>query len=306
MADPLSVAAAGAGFLSLAGQVLDGIVKLRGFIATVNSAPREIHDLCHELDIFRGLLEEAGRRVQESLSMGVDSSQLKDAFAHCEKMRGYAESALKRLEVNIHRSKSTTALRFPFRKKEIEGMLLGVERGKTSLLLANQSFESYVPPSRTVASRRLIVTNEYRSLASRRHALLSDLQNEKFASIAHDVAASTQVSTAQIRGLQGAYTEGWYVARDSSFEKTLLIVRQPPDTYYAFAITKAVHIDFIQRHWSSWSSSANSTHCHKRLQCRACHQRSQRTPRGADIADRIANTGRDDDSHDFIIPLDAS
>jgi hypothetical protein len=146
MADPLSIATAGAGFLSLAGQVLDGIVKLRGFIATVDSAPREIHDLCHELYVFRGLLEEAGRRVQESLPMGVDASHLKDAFAHCERMRGYAESMLKRLEVNINRSKTTTALRFTFKKKEIEGMLLGVERGKTSLLLANQSFESYVSP----------------------------------------------------------------------------------------------------------------------------------------------------------------
>jgi hypothetical protein len=146
MADPLSIAAAGAGFLSLAGQVLDGIVKLRGFIATVDSAPREIHDLCHELDVFRGLLEEAGRRVQDSLPMGGDASHLKDAFTHCEKMRGYAESMLKRLEKNINRSKATTALRYTFKKKEIESMLLGVERGKTSLLLANQSFESYVSP----------------------------------------------------------------------------------------------------------------------------------------------------------------
>jgi hypothetical protein len=142
MADPLSIAAAGAGFLSLAGQVLDGLVKLRGFIATVDGAPREIHDLCHELDVFRGLLEEAGLRVQESLPMGVDASYLKDVFTHCEKMRGYAESMLKRLEININRSRATTALRYPFKKKEIEGMLLGVERGKTSLLLANQSFES--------------------------------------------------------------------------------------------------------------------------------------------------------------------
>lgn len=147
MADTVGIAAAGAGFLCLAGQFLDGIVKLRGFIAAVDSAPREIQNLCHELDIFRGLLEEAGRQVQESLPMGIDASHLKDAFFHSEKMRGHAESVLKRLEVNINRSKATTALKYPFKKKEIEGMLLGVERGKTSLLLANQSFESYVSHS---------------------------------------------------------------------------------------------------------------------------------------------------------------
>lgn len=146
MADILGIAAAGAGFLALAGQVLDGITKLQGFIAAVDSAPREIHDLCHELEIFRGLLGEAGRRVQESAPVGINGSHLKDAFAHCEKMRGHAESVLRRLEVNINKSKSTSALKYPFRRKEIECMLLGIERGKTSLLLANQSFESYVMP----------------------------------------------------------------------------------------------------------------------------------------------------------------
>lgn len=144
MADILGIAAAGAGFLSLAGQVLDGLIKLRGFIAAINSAQREIHDLCHELDILRGLLEEAGRRVQESAPADFDARHLKHAFGHCEKMRGHVDSMLKRLEVNINRSKATSALRYPFKRKEIEGMLLDVERGKTSLLLANQSFESYV------------------------------------------------------------------------------------------------------------------------------------------------------------------
>jgi len=152
MADTLGIAAAGAGFLSLAGQVLDGLIKLRGFIAAIDSAPREIHDLCHELDILRGLLGEAGRRVQESAPAGFDVSHLKHAFAHCEKMRGHVDSMLKRLQVSINRSKATSALKYPFKRKEIEGMLLDVERGKTSLLLANQPFESYVLPFWNVLS----------------------------------------------------------------------------------------------------------------------------------------------------------
>jgi hypothetical protein len=173
MADTLGIAAAGAGFLSLAGQVLDGVIKLQGFIAAVDSAPREIHDLCQELDIFRGLLGEAGHRIQESLPVGVDTNHLKYAFTHCEKMRGHAESVLKRLEVNINRSKTTSALRYPFKRKEIESMLLSVERGKTSLLLANQSFESYVLPFCDTVSHHMMVANRCRSLAARRHVVLS-------------------------------------------------------------------------------------------------------------------------------------
>jgi hypothetical protein len=48
-----------------------------------------------------------------------------------------------------------------------------VERGKTSLLLANQSFESYVSPFWNIASLRIIVADGCRSLASRRHVALS-------------------------------------------------------------------------------------------------------------------------------------
>jgi hypothetical protein len=93
-----------------------------------------------------------------------------------------------------------------------------------------------------------MVADEYRSLASRRHAALSDSQNEEFASISHDVAASAQASTAQTRDLKQAYVEGWYVERDPSFHTTLLKTRQPPDMYYAFAVTRPVYLDLIQHH----------------------------------------------------------
>jgi hypothetical protein len=81
-----------------------------------------------------------------------------------------------------------------------------------------------------------MVADEYRSLASRRHAALSAEQDllldqqrktneeiaqvmskttsiahshdQKLASITHEIAASTQVSTAQTRGLKEAYTDG--------------------------------------------------------------------------------------------------
>lgn len=42
MADPLSIAAAGAGFLSLAGQVADGLIKLRAFYKASKYAPQGV------------------------------------------------------------------------------------------------------------------------------------------------------------------------------------------------------------------------------------------------------------------------
>jgi len=129
---------------------------------------------------------------------------------------------------------------------------------------------------------------------------VADSHNQKFASIAHDIAASAQASRAQTRGLEHAYTEGWYFAPNTSFQTTLLKTEKPSDTYYAFATTRPVYVNLIQRHWSS---SANSTHC---LQCRACHQRSQRTPRGTGSADLITKSDRENDSDDFVVRLDAA
>lgn len=80
-------------------------------------------------------------------------------------------------------------------------------------------------------------------------------------------------------------------------------IKQPPDMYRAFAITRPVQVDLIRRRCSG---SANTTHCHSRLRCRAHHQRSQRTRGGVDSAHRITNPHPDNDSHDFVIPLDAS
>lgn len=123
--------------------------------------------------------------------MGIDASHLKDVFTHCGKMRGHAESMLERLDVDLNRSKATTALKYPFKRKEIEGILLGVERGKTSLLLAKQSFESYVSPFWNIALLCIMVANGCRSLASRRHVVLSrehDLPLEQQCKIKEQIA----------------------------------------------------------------------------------------------------------------------
>jgi hypothetical protein len=44
---------------------------------------------------------------------------------------------------------------------------------------------------------------------------VANLQKEKFASITHDVAASSQTSKVQTQVLKEAYAEGWCVERNS-------------------------------------------------------------------------------------------
>lgn len=56
-------------------------------------------------------------------------------------MRYQTVAVLQKVNFGLEKSK-LSALKAPFKKNEIEGMILRVERGKISLLLALQIFDS--------------------------------------------------------------------------------------------------------------------------------------------------------------------
>lgn len=141
MADPLSIAAAGAGFLSLAGQVADGLIKLRTFYKASKYAPKEVQSLCDEMDVVRSLLEIAGSRTQNGSPPRSDHIHSGKVLAQCEKTRSHLDHVLRKLSIGFARNR-LAAFSFPLKKKEIEEMLISLERGKTSLLLVNQSLDA--------------------------------------------------------------------------------------------------------------------------------------------------------------------
>ena len=141
MADPLSIAAAGAGFLSLAGQIAEGLITLRALYKAIKYAPQEVRTLCDEMDVVRILLEDAGNRARNASLNCSDYTHPSGLFAQCEKTSSHLEHALRGLRIGFERSR-LAAFKFPFKKKEIEGLLLSLERGKVSLLLANQSLDA--------------------------------------------------------------------------------------------------------------------------------------------------------------------
>ncbi|GAB7332732.1 hypothetical protein MBLNU13_g04475t2 [Cladosporium sp. NU13] len=49
MADPISLTAAAAGFIGLAGQLAQGVIKIREIYTTINDAPRDIENLCSKM-----------------------------------------------------------------------------------------------------------------------------------------------------------------------------------------------------------------------------------------------------------------
>ena len=65
MADPISLTAAAAGFIGLAGQLAQGVVKVKEIYATINDAPRDVANLCVKMEALQGVLEEVGDQIQK-------------------------------------------------------------------------------------------------------------------------------------------------------------------------------------------------------------------------------------------------
>lgn len=140
MADPLSIAAAAVGFASLAGQLADGVLKLRDMHATIKNAPRDLSRLCSSMDILQTLLEEAGGQIQLLSSDDVDKAIAKAVFAQCEEARYMIAARVANLSLKVQRNK-VASFQFLSTKREISEMLLDVERCKTDLIIARQGIE---------------------------------------------------------------------------------------------------------------------------------------------------------------------
>lgn len=143
MADPLSLAAAAAGFVGLAGQLAQGVIKLKELYTTVKDAPKDVADLCASMELLRSLLEDVGQQVQQLSHGNIDKRLIQEVVAHCEASRYKIEANVGSI-CNSIRNNRAGAVRYLFKKKEIQEMLSDVERCKSNIIIARQSVERYI------------------------------------------------------------------------------------------------------------------------------------------------------------------
>ena len=148
MADPISLTAAAAGFVGLAGQLAQGVLKLREIYTTISDAPRDVANLCSKMELLQAVLEEVGDQIQKlsQSNVNLDTRTLRDAIGQCEKSRYRVEAHVKGLSDGL-RQKRGAAMKYVFKKKEVQEMLSDVEQCKSSLIIARQSIDGYVETS---------------------------------------------------------------------------------------------------------------------------------------------------------------
>lgn len=145
MADPLSLAAAAAGFVGLAGQLAQGVIKLKEIYSTVKDAPKDVAELCTKMESLRGVLEEVGDQIQQLSHDNIksDTGTFRDVMTQCETSRYRIEAHVKRFGDGFRHNRAA-AVRYVFKKKEIQVMLYDVEQCKSSLIIARQIIDGYI------------------------------------------------------------------------------------------------------------------------------------------------------------------
>jgi hypothetical protein len=146
MADPISLTAAAAGFIGLAGQLAQGIVKLKEIYTTLSDTPRNVANLCSSMDLLRDLLEGIGTQMQQPTYGNIDTQILRDVVNQCEASRYRIEAHVRNISDRIQKNRAAT-IRYLFKKSAIQEMLSDVEQCKSSLIIARQSIHGYVDVS---------------------------------------------------------------------------------------------------------------------------------------------------------------
>lgn len=141
MADPLSIASAATGFLGLAGQLADGLVKLRGFYNTTRNAPKEVSRLINQLQDLQSLLEDVGKQLDRSdLAQSHGREALRRCLEQCEGVQSGFQKKMNDLDQKFKEHR-LSQIQMVFKKAEIREMTEEIERCKSSLLIAQQNLD---------------------------------------------------------------------------------------------------------------------------------------------------------------------
>lgn len=142
MADPISLTAAAAGFIGLAGQLAQGVIKVKEIYTIINDAPRDVANLCSKMEALQAVLDEVGDQIQKLFhsKTSLDTRVLRDVIIQCETSRYRVEAHVKKFSDGLRRNRGAT-MKYVFKKKEVQEMLSDLEQCKTSLILVRQSID---------------------------------------------------------------------------------------------------------------------------------------------------------------------
>ena len=138
MAETLAVVASGVGVASFALQLIDCAVKLRRLWADIKDAPEDVINLIDEIQTLSRVLEV----INATRTPMIGNAMFEQCYVFCERGVRNLESVAKDLEKLVRQRKPSGVLRVVLKKDIIAKHRSQLERAKTSLLLAQQTYQT--------------------------------------------------------------------------------------------------------------------------------------------------------------------
>jgi hypothetical protein len=137
MAEVFAAVASGAGLVSLAIQLLESSRKLKGLYTATKDAPRNVKDLCFDLETLSLQLRQLEQHRQHD---HLNTELLDRCIAQCARRTERVRDVVDDMARYIKRSAMLGKLYSAFKEPEVEKLLDELERAKSSLSLTYISY----------------------------------------------------------------------------------------------------------------------------------------------------------------------
>ena len=142
MAEVLGVAASGVGVASFALQLVNSATRLRCLWADVKDAPKEVLDLVREIEVLGRLLGTIKTIHRPIPDAAIFKAIIDQCYSLCEESAQNLQKVAHELEMLIKQKRTLGSLRIVLKKDIVAKLTSQLERSKSSLLLAQQTYLS--------------------------------------------------------------------------------------------------------------------------------------------------------------------
>lgn len=133
MAD-IRLSGSGLGIASLALQVGDCVMRLKGFCEAVKDAPEEIKHLIEEIETINLVLSD----FEDSESPEHEATS--KCFRFCKKALGILDGVVKKVEAEIKKRKRVGSIKAVLKKVEVEKLRERLMTAQSMLMLSNNMY----------------------------------------------------------------------------------------------------------------------------------------------------------------------
>ena len=142
MAEVLGVIASGIAVEQFA----ESVLKLKRLCSAVRNAPEEVKLLAEELDVIAALLVEVDGQRQQPYHTASSATTWDRCVIACKNARNASEDVIKELEKKLKTNRTLGGIRVAFKKEAIVELKSRLERAKSTLVLAQQTYFRWVFP----------------------------------------------------------------------------------------------------------------------------------------------------------------